>query len=227
MKQKAWGLVMTTGKAEHITSVIETPFLYLNDRPVLAYSLAAFMHCPEVDGIVVVVDRERAESVLGMVQMLGFSKVRKIVVGGARRATAMAAGLEHVAEDVDWVCVHDASRPMVTAAQIADTIRSARRHGSGVAAVEIIDAVVEAHKSVVDSRLAADGRLWTAISPQTYARAALVKAYPKVAKVRKNHADDLEAMMSVGVEPRLVPTGTLSLRIRSADDLAPVLALMK
>ena len=227
MKQTTWGLVMATGKGEQISSEIETPFLYLNDRPVLAYSLSAFMHCPEIDGIVVVVGRERAESVLGMVQMLGFSKVRKIVVGGAKRAAAMAAGLEHVAEEVEWVCVHDASRPMVTAAQIADTVKCARRHGSGVAAVEIIDPVVEANKNVAGSRLEADGRLWTAISPQTYARAALLKAYPKNAKARKNHADDLEAMMSVGVEPRLVPVSSLSVRIRSAADLAPVLALMK
>jgi 2-C-methyl-D-erythritol 4-phosphate cytidylyltransferase len=227
MKQMTWGLVMATGKGEQISSEIDTPFLYLNDRPVLAYSMAAFMQCTEIDGIVVVVGRERAESVLGMVQMLGFSKVKKIVVGGTKRTAAMAAGLEHVSEDVEWVCVHDASRPMVTAAQISDTVKCARRNGSGVAAVEIIDPVVEANKHVVGSRLEADGRLWMAISPQTYSRAALLQAYPKNAKSRKNHADDLEAMMSVGVAPRLVPANSLSLRIRSAADLAPVLALMK
>ena len=91
MKQTAWGLVMATGKSEQLSAEIETAFLYLNDRPVLAYSLAAFMQCPDISGIVVVVSRERAESVLGMVQMFGFSKVRKIVVGGARRAASMAA----------------------------------------------------------------------------------------------------------------------------------------
>ena len=86
MKQSIWGLVMATGKAEQISSEIETAFLYLNDRPVLAYSLAAFNQCPEIEGIVVVVSRERAESVLGMVKLFGFAKVKKIVVGGAKRA---------------------------------------------------------------------------------------------------------------------------------------------
>ena len=37
----------------------------------------------------------------------------------------------------------------------------------------------------------------------------------------------LEAMLAAKIEPRLVPTAAISLRIRSADDLAPVLALMK
>ena len=227
MKQTTWGLVMAAGRAERISTEIETAFLYLNDRPVLAYSLAAFMQCPDIAGIVVVVSRERAESVLGMVQMFGFSKVKKIVVGGAKRAASMAAGLEHVDEEVEFVCVHDASRPMVGPALIAETVKSACRHGSGVAAAEIPDPVVAAKKGAVAARQDVAERLWAAISPQTYARAALAKAYPKSAKNRKNYEDDLEAMLAVGVEPRLVPTTAFSLRIRSADDLAPVLALMK
>lgn len=227
MKQTAWGLVMATGKSEQLSAEIETAFLYLNDRPVLAYSLAAFMQCPDISGIVVVVSRERAESVLGMVQMFGFSKVRKIVVGGARRAASMAAGLEHLGDDVEWVCVHDASRPMVGAALISETVKTARRHGSGVAAMEIPDPVVAAKKGVCAERLDEAGRLWAVVSPQTYARAALRKAYPAAAKNRKNYEDDLEALLAVGVEPRLVPAPGLSPRIRSAADLAPVLALMK
>jgi 2-C-methyl-D-erythritol 4-phosphate cytidylyltransferase len=227
MKQTSWGLVMATGKAEQISSAIETAFLYLNDRPVLAYSLTAFMQCPDIAGIVVVVSRERAESVLGMVQMFGFSKVKKIVVGGAKRAVSMAAGLEHVSDEVEYVCLHDASRPMLSPALISETVKSARRHGSGVAAVEIIDPVVAAKKGVVESRQDEDGRLWTVTSPQTYARTLLAKAYPKAVRNRKNYEDDLEAMLAVGVEPRLVPTTALSPRIRSAADLSPVLALMK
>lgn len=218
---------MATGRAEQISAEIDTPFLYLNDRPVLAYSLAAFMQCADIDGIVVVIEKERAESVLGMVQMLGFSKVKKIVAGKTKRSAAMAAGLEHVDDEVEWVCVHDASRPLVTPGQITDTVKCARRHGSGVMAMPVADPLVQANKHVIDSRLDAAGHYWTVLSPQTYAREALMRAYPKAAKDRKNHADDLEAMRSVGVVPRLVPITVPTLRIRSTDDLAPALALMK
>ncbi len=227
MKQAIWGLVMATGKSEQISAEIETAFLYLNDRPVLAYSLAAFNQCPDVEGIVVVVSRERAESVLAMVQLFGFAKVKKIVVGGAKRAASMAAGLEHVDEEVEWVCVHDASRPLVKPDLIAETAKAARRHGSGVAATEIPDPVVAAKKGVVAGRLDAAGRPWMVLSPQTWPRAALVRAYPKAAKNRKNYEDDLEAMLAEKIAPHLVPVAPPALRIRSADDLKPVLALMK
>jgi len=227
MKQLTWGLIMATGKHEQISSDIETAFLYLNDRPVLAYSLAEFMNCPDIDGIVVVVSRDRAESVLGMVHMFGFSKVKKIVVGSAKRPASMAVGLSHISEEVEWVCVHDASRPMVTAAMISETVKSARRNGASVMAEEIVDPVVEGKKGSTMQRKKAEARMWTVISPQTYPRSALVKAYPKAAKNRKNYKDDLEAMQDIGVEPRLVPTTIVSQRIRSSEDLAPVLALMK
>ena len=227
MKHAAWGMVMATGKTEQITAEIETAFLYLNDRPVLAYSLTAFSQCPEIEGIVVVISRERAESVLGMVQMYGFAKVKKIVVGGAKRAASLAAGLEHVPEEVDLVCVHDASRPMVTPALIAETIKSARRHGSGVAAQELADPVVAAKKGVAGARLDKDGSPWAVITPQTWPRAALVKAYPAAARNRKNYLDDLEAMGAQRLAPKLVPVPGVSLRIRSAEDLAPALVLMK
>lgn len=227
MKQAIWGLVMATGKDEQLSSEIETAFLYLNDRPVLAYSLEAFNQCTEIEGIVVVVSRERAESVLGMVQMFGFSKVKKIVAGGDKRSASMAAGLDHVDEDVGWVCVHDASRPMVKPELIAETAKCARRHGSGVVAIEIPDAVVAAKKGVFENRLDSDGHLWAAISPQTWPRESLRKAYPTAAKNRKNYKDDLEAMLAIKVIPRMVPTTALSLRIRSTDDLAPVLAVMR
>lgn len=227
MKQTTWGLVMATGKTEQISAEVETAFLYLNDRPVLAYSLAAFSQCPDIAGIVVVVSRERAESVLGMVQLFGLSKVKKIVVGGAKRAASMAAGLAHVDDDVEFVCIHDASRPRLSPALISETIKTARRFGSGVVAVEIVDPVVAAKKSVAESRQDKDGHLWAVSSPQTYARAALAKAYPKAVKNRKNYEDDLEAMLALRLKPRLVPTTSFSPRIRAAEDLAPVLALMK
>ena len=218
---------MAVGKSARISTDIETAFLYLDDRPVLAYSLAAFMQCPEIEGIVIGVNRARAESVLAMVQMLGISKVKKIVGVGVQRTAAMAACMGHIPEDVDLVCLHDASWPMVTPEIISQTVVTASRHGAAVAAVELFDPVVTAKKNVFTSRVGGDERMWSVISPQTYPRAALAQAYPQAQAKRKNYSDDLAAMQAQKLEPRLVTVNTPSLRIRSSDDLQPVLALMK
>lgn len=218
---------MAAGKSERISTEIETAFLYLDDRPVLAYSLAAFMQCPEIEGIVVAVNRARAESVLGMVQMFGFSKVKKIVAVGSQRVAAMVASLAFIPEDSDLVCIHDASWPLVTSEMISQTVVTASRHGAAVAAVELPDAVISAKSNVFTGRLGSGERLWSVISPQTYPREALLNAYPKAVKKRTNFADDFAAIQSQNIIPRLVPVTVPTWRIRSAEDLQPVLALLK
>lgn len=227
MKQLAWALVIAAGREEKLSPEVEIPFLYMNDRPVLAFSLAAFEQCPDIDGVVVVVSRERADSVLGMVQMLGFSKVRKIVPGGVQRARSMAAGLEYIPDTVPWVCVHDASRPVINPKLISDTVKCATRHGSGLAAVEMLDTLVESKKVGTASRLGGKEHIWGIISPQTYPRAKLLEAYASGNTARQSYADDAEAMAAMDVPLRIVPTHLVSPRIRSVEDLSVIAALMK
>lgn len=224
MRHLAWALVMAAGKAEKLAPGAETSFLYLDDRPVLAYSIAALMQCPDIDGIVLSVPRERAESVLALVQLCGYSKVRKIVAAAPRRSASMAAALAHVPADVECLCVHDPSWPFPSPDTVSATIRSARRNGSGVAAVPIPDRVVSAPKGVFSAEC--PGQLWAVISPQTWPVAELRKAYPQTAKNRTNYDSDWAAMLAQGITPRLVPAAP-SFRIRSADDLAPALDALR
>lgn len=221
MRHLAWAFVTATGKAEKLSAGVEIPFLYLNDRPVFAHSLAAFMQCPEIDGIVLSVPRERAESVLGVVQLCGFSKVKKIVAAKPGHAPSVAAALAHVPDEVEWLCIHDPSRPALLPATVSATVRAARRHGSGVAAVPIPDRVVAAKKSVYAAECTGDS-FWAVASPRTWPVAALRAAYPSAAKDRPRFADDWEAMLAQGITPHFVECPP-SFRIRSADDLDPAL----
>ena len=226
MRHLAWALVMATGKTERIASGVEIPFLYLDDRPVLAYSLSALMQCPDIDGIVLSVPRERAESVLGVIQLCGFSKVRKIVAGKPGHAQSMAAALAHVPGDVEWLCVHDPACPVLLPETVAATIRSARRHGSGIAATPIPGRVVAAKKSAYVSECSGGDALWALSFPQTWSVAALRQAYPAATKERTRFPSDWDAMVAQGIVPRLVETPP-SFRIRGAADLEPALAELR
>jgi 2-C-methyl-D-erythritol 4-phosphate cytidylyltransferase len=226
MRHLAWALVMASGKAEKLSAGVEIPFLYLNDRPVFAHSLAAFMQCPDIDGIVLSVPRERAESVLGVVQLCGFSKVRKIVAGKPGHAPSMAAALAHVPDDVEWLCVHDPAHPVLFPDTVAATVRSARRHGSGIAATPIPGRVVAAKKGAYVSECAGGDSLWSLASPQTWSVASLRQAYPASTKERQRFSTDWDAMLAQGIVPRLVEAPP-SFRIRGPADLEPALAELR
>lgn len=233
MKHTAWGIVVASGKAEKLSGGVETPFLYLNDRPVLAYSLAAFQQCQDIDGIVVVAPAERAEGVMSMIKMFGFSKIRKIVAGGDRRAAFMSDALAQVAQldrMVDVVCVQDASQPLIAPELIAETIKVARRQGCGIAAVSLPGPVfADAKRNVAGAQAAEAGNGWMAVSPQAFQLEKLQAAYPPKVKGQTPtpYASDIEAAQALQMPLRLVPTPGPAIRISSTEDLAPVLALMK
>ncbi len=221
-----WGIIIACGKREQISPEVDTPFLNLGSKPVLTYSLHAYEQCPDVSGIVVVVSKDRIESVLGMSQMFGFPKVQKIVAGGSSRQASVLNGLKALEEDVSIVSIHDASRPCITADLVGETVKAAKRYGSGVAAVEIPDPV-KAVDGLTVKRTLNDSVLWTAQTPQTFRRDLLVKAYKLASRKHLSIEDDSEAFELTGEEVHLVAAGPSNMKIRLPGDFNVAALLMK
>jgi len=112
----SWAVIVASGKEEMLNSETCTAFLSLNSRPVLSYSLTAFEHTPEIDGVVVVAPKDRLEQVSSIVQLFGCHKVKKIVPGGTSQYVSFTNGMKYVDEDADILLMHEASRPNITPA---------------------------------------------------------------------------------------------------------------
>jgi 2-C-methyl-D-erythritol 4-phosphate cytidylyltransferase len=227
MVHVTWGIIIACGKGEQIAPEVDTPFLNLGSKPVLTYSLGIYEQCQDVSGVVVVVNRDRIESVLGMAQMFGFSKVQKIVAGGSSRQTSVANGLKALEEEVSIVSVHDASRPCISVELLSETIKAAKRYGSGVAATEVDDSVKEVEKGLSVKRTVAGGVLWLAQSPQTFRRDLIQKGYETASKKKVAVEDDSAAVELIGGEVRLVPAGLVNIKVKTANDFNLAMSLMK
>jgi 2-C-methyl-D-erythritol 4-phosphate cytidylyltransferase len=205
MNQKSWGIIVASGKGEKFTGDIDTSFLSLGSKPVLTYSLTAFEQCADVDYLLLVVPKERIESVRVMVQMFGGYKVKKIVAGTTQRQTSVQAGLKALKdEDVSIVTVHDASRPCVTAAQISETIKAAKRYGSGVLATRVFDSVKQVDKGTLVAEALDGTKLWAAHTPQSFKFDLFSKAVDAAQKKKAVLADDSEAMTLARKDVHLV-----------------------
>lgn len=223
-----WGLIIACGKGEQLSPEVDTPFLNLGSKPVLTYSLLAYEQCPDVSGVVVVANKDRIESVLGMSQMFGFSKVQKIVPGGSHRQTSVMNGLKALEEEVSIVSIHDASRPCITSDLVGETIKAAKRYGSGVVATEIADTVKAVEKGLKVSKTLSNGALWTVQTPQTFRRDLLLKAYKAASRKHMTFDEDSAAIELIGEDVHLVPpAGLINIRIRSPGDFNLAAALMK
>ncbi len=215
------GIIVAGGKSARMGADLDKAFMNLGTKPVLAYTLDVFERCQAIDAVVLVVRKDRLAAAEGLAQVFGYSKVRAIVAGGAQRQVSVNNGLAAVDEDARFICVHDGARPCVTPEIITDTIKAARRYGSGVAAVKIVDTI----KKVSGSGLIVDktidrSRLWAVQTPQTFRADILRDALGEVRKKKIFVSDEAAAVELAGGEVRLVPSKRSNFKITLPEDLA-------
>jgi 2-C-methyl-D-erythritol 4-phosphate cytidylyltransferase len=222
-----FAIVVAAGKSDRMGSHVDKAFLSLGTQPVLAYCLQAFEKCAEIDGIILVVRKDRLEPARGLVQIFGCSKVVKVVVGGASRQASVLNGLAVLSDDVKFVSIHDGARPCVTPALISETIKAAKRYGSGVAAMKVTDTVKEVKHGITVARTVDRSMLWAVQTPQTFRRDLLEKGYATARKKGLSMTDDASAVELVSKEVRLVPSTWSNVKVTVPEDLAIVAALLK
>lgn len=222
-----FGIIVAGGKSERMGPKVDKAFLSLGTKPVLAYSLLAFEKCPDVDGVILVVRKDRLDAARSMAQMFGCSKVKKVIAGGTKRQVSVSNGLAQLSDDVKIVAVHDGGRPCITTELISETIKAAQRYGSGVAAVKITDTVKYVEKGITVSKTVDRSKLWAVQTPQAFKRELLVKAFELVKRKGLMITDEASAVERVCKNVRLVPAMLSNVKITTPDDLTLAAALLR
>lgn len=218
MVHKTWSIIIASGKSEQIASTgADVAFLGLGDKPIIAHSLQVMEECKEVDGVIVVVPKERMNKVLPLVKMFGFNKLRRIVAGTSARLSTLQAGMKELGEDVTMVVVHEVSRPFVQADVIAESIRVAKRYGSAVVANQINDVIKIVDKGSKVKQTQERRTAWAVQSPQTFRREILEKA---IGKNRGSIQEESQMLEAIKEEVRVVPSSKLNIKVDSIDTLS-------
>ncbi len=141
------------------------------------------------------------------------------VVGGAERSHSVRNALAVAPAQADVVVVHDAARPLVTAALVASCI-AALTDGvdAAIAAAPLTDTVKEADGDRV-VRTLDRSRLWAVQTPQAFRRAALEQALGQPDEVLAAATDDAGLIEAAGGTVRLVPAPRWNLKVTLPEDL--------
>jgi len=164
----AWAIVLACGKDQEIGAGIDVAFLTLGSRPIVARSIQTLEQNPLIEGIILVVRKERVDSALHTVRSFGCRKISAIVAGGPIRLTNLKNAMEKVPDDATAVLIHEATRPFVTDEVVAETIKAGKRYGAAVAAVKSPDAVKLAEKGQKITKSLDRNSVWMVQSPQVY-----------------------------------------------------------
>ncbi len=147
------------------------------------------------------------------------------IPGGNRRRDSVAAGLDEVPEDVDYVIVHDAARPLASTGMvkaIIDTLLT--RDVDGVApAVPVRDTLKEVDdKDIVSGTLPRD-HLVAVQTPQGFVTNKLRAAH---SALEGSYTDDAGMIEDNGGRVIVVPGDPRNMKVTFPEELAVVRALV-
>ncbi len=227
MSNGVWGVIIACGKSEEISPEAETAFLHLGDRPVLIYSLLAFEECSDIDGVVLVARKDRVENIWGMASLFGCSKLKHIVAGTTQWTSSVQNGLKAIGDDASVVVIHESSRPCVDPSLISQTVKAAKRHGSGVAACLIDEPVKVAEKGLKASKSLPSGAVWAVQTPQAYKLKELSRAIESAKKKKMKYDDESSVYGRAHKNVHIVPSSRKNMKIMEADDMFLISSLIR
>lgn len=177
-------IVVAAGASSRMGGVDKLAYV-IGSRPLLAWSIDSLAAIEQVERIVVVTAGDRVEAIRSASWLS--SRVVDVVGGGDRRHQSVAAGLTAL-EALDGpdeaavadrvVLVHDAARPLVTAALVLAVLEAAAKHGAAIPVLPVTDTI----KRIADDQVAGTvdrAGLASAQTPQGVRRGLLAAAFAR------------------------------------------------
>lgn len=219
-------IIPAAGSGSRMGSQIPKQYLLLGGRPILQTTLAVFVNCPRINSLTLVISPE--DQLWDGANIPLAAKVKLVRQGGATRAATVLNGLHALQEQAqpdDWVLVHDAARPGLSAAmliQLLDTLQDDPI--GGLLAVPLADTLKRAdHEQRVASTEPRDG-LWLAQTPQMFRYDLLKRA---LLACGDKPTDEAQAVEALGFKPKLVAGELRNLKITYPQDLVLAEAILK
>ena len=223
-----FGLVPAAGTGARMGEALPKQYLKIGERPLLWYALRCLCTHPRVRRTFVVLHPEDR-----LFRGHDWSEFGEALVplfcGGATRAESVALGLEKMRGELeadDWVLVHDAARPCLTAALI-DRLIAGLSDGDdgGLLAIPAADTLKRADGEGRVLRTEPRDELWQAQTPQMFRFGPLLDALRAADPARIT--DEAGAMEQLGHRPRLVMGSAANIKVTYPEDLRLAALVLK
>ncbi|MBP7571336.1 MAG: 2-C-methyl-D-erythritol 4-phosphate cytidylyltransferase [Acidobacteria bacterium] len=219
-------IIAAGGRGRRLGAAVPKQLLQLGGRPILQWSVEAFLAAGCVDHVVAVLPPDLLASPPPYLR----SDRVTLVAGGERRQDSVASGLAAVPSGTRIVVVHDAARPLVEAALIERTVEAAAEAGAAIAALPARDTVKQSEPGATGGRPSIARTLpresiHLAQTPQAF-RIEVLEEAVRLGREGIEATDEAALAERAGYAVRLVEGSTRNIKITTPDDLAIAEALV-
>ena len=217
-----YAIIVAGGTGSRLQGDVPKQFMLLSGKPVILYSIEAFLHHDPSVQIILVIHPDYLSLWEQMTRKYKISAPFQVVAGGKFRFDSVKNGLNLIRGD-GLVAVHDAARPVISAAFIAYLFSETSKYGSAIPVVPLNDTI-----RIIDSDIShqQDRTFLRAVqTPQVFKVADLQRAYTQ--SYLPSYTDDGSVMESAGFPVHLAEGRRGNIKITHPEDIAVAEVLIK
>lgn len=215
-----WAIVPAAGIGARMRSELPKQYLSLNGQSVIAHTLQRLAGLTDLRAIIIAL---HPQDTLWAQHGVALSQGLMTCSGGEQRCQSVLNGLyalAGLADEDDWVLVHDAVRPCVRLDDIETLLREIDNHPvGGLLGIPVSSTLklVNDNRDIVATIPRDD--MWQASTPQAFRYGRLREVLEHCVTQGDFVTDEAVAMEKAGYTPRLVRGGADNIKITYPEDL--------
>ncbi len=186
-------IILAAGKGRRMEQNINKQFLEVNGKPILSYTIEAFVAQEGIDEIVLVINplEEKMIETKVLAHIEGERKNRiRIAYGGKERYNSVYNGLIALDEQCEAVLIHDGARPLISRAVIEKTIQTLKKHDGCLVGVKAKDTYKIVGPTMEVKRTVCRDELFQIQTPQGFKKHVILEAYKNAGDSFNKITDD-------------------------------------
>jgi 2-C-methyl-D-erythritol 4-phosphate cytidylyltransferase/2-C-methyl-D-erythritol 2,4-cyclodiphosphate synthase len=212
-------LLLAAGSGNRFGGVVPKQYVQVCGKPLLMHTLEHLALEPRITVVQPVIaqgDEYFSHAVAGA--KLPFDLL-PAVYGGAERSISMMQGLKALPTHVDMVAVHDAARPLPSAALLADVFDMAEQFGAAVPGIAVTDTIkqIDTDGKVIDTP--ERSFLRAVQTPQVARRDWFDQAIVREAERLHLHTDDASLLEAAGFPVHISRGDVINRKITTSEDM--------
>lgn len=208
-------LIVAGGNGSRMNSDIPKQFLLLNNKPVLYYSIKAFLDAYEDMEVILVLPAEHIGKGQEIIDGYFDNSKFKITAGGRTRFHSVKNGLSLIEKEDAIIFVHDGVRCLLTINLINECYQAALALGTAVPAVTCMDSVrmvTNAGNKILDRK-----KIKQVQTPQTFHSKILIPAF--AIDYKDKFTDEATVVEAFGLKVNLIEGEINNIKITTPVDL--------
>lgn len=222
-------LILSGGTGTRLGADIPKQYIEIDGRPVISYCMEQLAKYEGIDAVQIVADRQWHGTILKCLEKYdcpkcgNTGKFRGFSEPGENRQLSIFNGLEDIrryASESDFVLIHDAARPMLSAQMITDSLAAVEGHDGVLPVLSMKDTVYKSPDGKKISALLDRSQIYAGQAPETFRLGRYYEANRKLLpeRIRAVNGSTEPAVMD-GMDIVMIPGDERNFKITTREDM--------